>query len=516
MSVLARWCLVLIAALAVVGLAAVPASASECSYPITAYGTGGDPVAGGPVNDPLFPRQWGLEQINAPEAWAQGALGEGAVVAHLDSGVDLTHPDLSGSLLPGVDFYAEITGAIDCPGPQDEAGHGTFTASLIAAGTDNGIGVAGVAPRAEILPLRVGPFTTAGPHPEAVSTAIRFAADRGADVINMSFYVTQGTPEDNLGTSDFARAVDYAWEKGAVLVSIAGNDARPLCGFPARHPRVICVAATDRSGQPSTFSNAPVKPEGLALRAPGGGRPSRPDLGLGCEEAENIWGAIWPGSIADCGPSINGYDTGAGTSWAGAHVSGVAALLAAKGLANTSIIDCLQRTSSNGGMYDPVLGYGIVDAATAVADCDPVADLSLTQSDSRDPGRTARRLNYRVTVTNNGPDTASGIRIEDRLPPRVRFVSATSRQGSCVRVRRTVTCSVEALDAGTQASANVVVKPRSPGTITNHASVTGTTSDLSLGNDSASEKTRVCRRKAGSGSKGRRRCGSRHATASSA
>src|SRR5690349_23172402 len=120
----------LIAALAVlfaVALLATPAGAATCSYPASAYGTGApsDVSSPGPqpVNDPVFPDQWGLKQIKAPAAWARGDRGSGATIAIVDTGIDLSHPDLAANIAPGTD----LTAAADqgCPGPQDENGHGT-------------------------------------------------------------------------------------------------------------------------------------------------------------------------------------------------------------------------------------------------------------------------------------------------------------------------------------------------------------------------------------------------------
>src|SRR6185436_12566786 len=129
---------------------------------------------------PLFSRQWALDQINAPEAWARGARGGGTTIAVVDTGVDLQHPDLSSKLVSGTDI---IGGKNDCPrGPQDENGHGTHVAGIAAAVTNNGIGVAGVAPDARIMPVRVLDADGNG-FSEDIVKGIRYAADHGANVI---------------------------------------------------------------------------------------------------------------------------------------------------------------------------------------------------------------------------------------------------------------------------------------------------------------------------------------------
>jgi subtilisin family serine protease len=158
------------------------AAPSGCATQTYRYDSGGTPGSG-PANDPLFARQWALDQVNAPEAWARGARGAGTTVAIVDTGVDLQHPDLSSKLVTGHDFVADNN---DCPaGPQDENGHGTHVAGIAAAVTNHGIGVAGVAPDAQIMPVRVLDADGSGSS-EDVAAGITWAADHGAEVINLS------------------------------------------------------------------------------------------------------------------------------------------------------------------------------------------------------------------------------------------------------------------------------------------------------------------------------------------
>lgn len=351
----------------------------ECRKPAAAYDSGGSPGTGFP-NDPLYPRQWGLRQIDAPGAWSQGALGHRATIAVIDTGVDLEHPDLRKKLVGGADLLQGGPGQPrDCPrGPQDDNGHGTHVAGIAAADTDNRIGVAGVAPRALVMPFKAGRANLSFDL-NAGLLAIRRAAEDGADVLNLSWGQRPPNSVTDAGTAaKLEAAVDYAWSLGAVVVAAAGNDSFPLCAPPARSTRAVCVAATDSRGAPSWYSDLPLKQDlgsTLALRAPGGG------LALGrCEDDEDIWSTVLPGSFLDSpcsqptsdaspGDNILGYDTAAGTSMAAPHVAGVAALLAARGLSNHEIVECLRQTSSNRGLYDPVMGYGIVNAAAAVREC---------------------------------------------------------------------------------------------------------------------------------------------------
>jgi serine protease len=360
-----------VAVLAALALAAVPGSAGAvtCAHPAGAYtaGSGGVGAAGGPATgDPLAPAQWGLSQIEAPGAWARGARGAGVTIAVLDTGADLSHPDLQGKLAGGTDYVTEGDG---CAGPQDENGHGTHVAGIAAASTGNGIGVAGVAPDAKVMPVRVLDAEGSEPREGAVYEAIRWAADNGADVINLSLadLPLQGTL-DGTG-ADAEAAVSHAWSKGAVVVAAASNESFPLCNYPAAARLSVCVAATDSRGLPAVYSNFPNATSGaVGVRAPGGeGSP------IFCEYDGDVWSTVWPGdstdSIEDC--TVKGYETFAGSSMAAPHVAGVAALLAGRGLSNGQIVECLRRTSSNRGSSDPVFGYGIVDADAAVAGCAP-------------------------------------------------------------------------------------------------------------------------------------------------
>jgi len=154
------------AALAVAFAAPGAAQAAVPCAPIaTSYETGGAATSASP-NDPLLSRQWGLTQIKAQGAWSRGALGSGATIAIVDTGVDLNHPDLKGNLLPGVDL---VSGETCTPGAQDQNGHGTHVAGIAAASTNNGIGIAGVAPLAKILPVRVLDSTGSGTYASIVA-----------------------------------------------------------------------------------------------------------------------------------------------------------------------------------------------------------------------------------------------------------------------------------------------------------------------------------------------------------
>ena len=322
------------------------------------------------TNDPLRERQWGLDQILAELAWPT-STGAGTVVAVVDTGVDLAHPDLQGQLVPGATFTGCGRGGGPCGngdyrGPDGENNgdeHGTHVAGIVAAATDNGIGVAGVAPDAGIMPVKVleeGSGTT-----DEIAAGVRWAVDHGADVVNLSLGGLPGTQLLTITGVDaaLAEALAYAREHGVLAVAAAGNTGTPLCNDPAFTDDVICVAATDRNEAKAWYSELPVKPDMKAVAAPGG-------AGLvSCDD--DVWSTVPSGTGSSaCGESD--YDAYAGTSMATPHVAGVAALLYAQGRDVDGVETALLSTARQPvvgvrGQYSPLYGYGVVDAQAAVA-----------------------------------------------------------------------------------------------------------------------------------------------------
>ncbi|HEX2049617.1 MAG TPA: S8 family peptidase [Actinomycetota bacterium] len=314
-------------------------------------------------NDPYSGKQWGLTKIKAEQSWAYGD-GTGTLVAVVDTGVDLGHPDLASKLVVFNDADMVDSKNRENDGPMDENGHGTHVAGIAAAITNNGVGVAGVAPGAKILPVRVldedGSGTT-----DQVAAGIRYAATKDADVINLSLGFLSGAGEVVRvigGLEPIYDAIDYAHSQGAVVVVAAGNDAVPLCAEPSAHPLALCVGATDSRDNRSWFSNSDSTMTKRFLTAPGGDA-------LTCSgDIFSTYLRSEPKSV--CTPEA-GYEALAGTSMAAPHVAGVAAQLAGKGLTNTAIENCILAKADDLGTpgWDPVYGHGRLNALNAVSTC---------------------------------------------------------------------------------------------------------------------------------------------------
>jgi thermitase len=286
-------------------------------------------------NDPGFGNQWGLSMIDAPGAWDVTHGSSSVIIAIVDSGIDGTHPDLSGKVLAGWNFVS--SGAIPANRNSDDYGHGTHVAGIAAAITNNGVGVAGLAWNSRLMPVKV--LDSGGSGTDAnVALGIHYAADHGAQVINLSL----GGPDASYTMHE---AVDYALAHGCLLPTAAGNSGGlqnlPEYGilYPAQY--AMAIGATDFSDRRASFSK--YGPQ-MSVAAPGVG----------------IYSTWTGGSYA--------YESG--TSMAAPHVSGLAALLwgICPADSNAHVRQVIEDTAVDLGTtgWDEKYGYGRIDAQKAV------------------------------------------------------------------------------------------------------------------------------------------------------
>jgi subtilisin family serine protease len=351
--------------------------------------------------NPLFPLQWGATAIQAPEAWNTGNQGQGVLVADLDGGFELQHPDLVGNIQSSISFVpgepAQFVGA--------GSSHGTHTAGTIAA-VDNNIGVIGIAPKAKLLLVKVLGDGGSGSFSWLIQGII-YATQQRADVINMSLgaalprngkYLDDAgnVVNDTKATQELlvalSKATSYATKNGVTLIASAGNDAnngnqdKSVVHIPADATGVISISATapigwalapltanlDRFASYSNYGTPAV-----TFAAPGG------DFAYPGNEivvfrgvTQYVWAldmVLSTGRVSTVdGVTRGGYTWMAGTSMAAPHATGVAALIIGKngGSMDPTQVEATLRASANDlgkPGRDPYYGYGRVNALRAVA-----------------------------------------------------------------------------------------------------------------------------------------------------
>ena len=287
------------------------------------------------ANDPLAKRQWAIQRIGLAKAWDVETGKAGVVVAVIDTGVALRHPDLTGKLVQGVDVVN------DDDDPMDDEGHGTHVAGTVAAAANNRVGVAGVAWGAKVMPVKVLGVNGQGGTCQ-VAVGMAEAAQRGAQVLNLSLGGPYACPVA------YRAAVELATAKGALVVASSGNDG--MSGAPDAAPAncdgVLGVGATDARDRPGRFSSfgptVDVSAPGVAIVS----------------------------TTIDPKTGKHGYGAMQGTSMAAPHVAGLAALLKSRHPAWTpaQVADRITRTSDDLGVggRDDFFGAGRINAARAL------------------------------------------------------------------------------------------------------------------------------------------------------
>ncbi|MGY6277045.1 S8 family serine peptidase [Methylomonas sp. MgM2] len=277
-------------------------------------------------NDPSYSRQWHLPKMQTPNAW-DAATGEGVIVAILDTGVEANHPDLVGNLVPGWNVVSNNNDT------SPIMWHGTSVAGVVAATSNNATGVSSVAWGAKIMPVRVSNTTDGVAQWSSLANGILWAADHGADVVNMSYDVS-------IGAYLLNDAAQYFRNKGGVTVVAAGNSNAD--GGYSDNPYMITVAATDSNDNKSSFSNYG---NNVDVSAPGTG----------------IYTTY----------TNSGYANTSGTSFASPATAGVVALIMSANLYLTpdeveTVLEKSAHDPISGTDWHKYFGWGRVDAAAAV------------------------------------------------------------------------------------------------------------------------------------------------------
>jgi len=272
--------------------------------------------------------QWNLPVIETEKGWDISKGDKNIIIAVVDTGVDLDHPDLRHKLVKG---YNAID---DNNNPNDDNGHGTHVAGIIASETNNSEGVAGITWYNQIMPVKTLAKDGYG-YTFDIAKGIVWATDHGADVINLSLGNYQPA-------TVLKEAIDYAYDKGVVLVAASGNDATNQPSYPAAFDEVLSVSAIGYSGERASFSNYG---NYIDVAAPGIDIPST--------YFENQYAAL------------------SGTSMASPHVSGLAGLILSTNpkLSNKEVMEIIRSSSYDIGERgkDEYYGNGLIDVNRALA-----------------------------------------------------------------------------------------------------------------------------------------------------
>lgn len=444
------------------------------------------------VNDTIYritdeySSSWGVRYIGSQPVHNQNINGTGVKIAVLDTGIDFTHPDLTGSYKGGYDFVNND------PVPWDdnchEGGfgnvcHGTHVSGTIAA-EHNGFGVVGVAPGASIYAVKVLDGGGGGSASSIIS-GIEWANNSGMNIISMSF----GKDENNTAMLD---AVNAAYNSGILLVASGGNTYGGSVVYPAAYDSVIAVTAIDQNGQKADLSP---KGQKIEVAAPG----------------VNINSTICITANAFATSCLQeGYGLLSGTSMAAPHVSGEAALIFSTNFPdvngdghrdNKDVRQIIDNTAFDTGVpgRDDIYGYGIVDVSKALLGISTYdnADLSITKDDgiSEIIAGDGKTYTYTIVVKNNGFLDASNVKISDIWPVGFTRGEINVSPGSCDTTTSPTNFACDLGDIAKDGTATVTVKytvpPNTAGNYTNRVEVSSTILDNNLDNNVAEDKNIV-------------------------
>lgn len=313
---------------------------SDIAWRVPSTGASAKNIGDWKPNDPRYAEQWNFARIDVEKAWTI-TRGKGAVVAVIDTGVAF------GDSARGkrardfnkTGFVAPYDFVHRDKNPYDDNGHGTHVAGTIAESTDNGEGVAGIAFDAKIMPIKVLSGSGSGRMSD-VAAGIRYAADNGASVINMSL----GAPFPDSITRN---AIKYANKKGVVIVCAAGNSGSEGVSYPAAYPECIAVSALGPTGELAPYSSWG---EQVSVSAPGGDKTKGDSAGI-------LQNTIYEGQ--------DDYFAFQGTSMATPHVAAVAALIVSQGVKDPAEVRQVLEKSAHHRGPRAKYGAGELNAADA-------------------------------------------------------------------------------------------------------------------------------------------------------
>ncbi len=366
------------------------------AHPLVAYAEPNYTAeAVGDPNDTYFPSQWGLHNVEAPAAWDITTGSSDVIIAILDTGVAPEHPDLGDKIVDNVNFTDSATS-------DDVHGHGTHVAGIAAAVTNNAMGVAGLGYDSSIMNVKVLGDTGSGSY-SWIAAGITWAADNGAHVINMSL---GGTSSSSL----LEDAVNYAWDKGVVVVAAAGNSGTSSPIYPAYYANCIAVAATDREDNLASWSS----------------------FGDWVDVAA-------PGVLIFSTTNDGSYGRRSGTSMASPHVAGLAALLFTvvtdengNGRVNDEVRARIASTCDDIGIEG--IGAGRINAARAVGayDSEPEPEPGVQMAVAADPTTVSTAgdvVTYTYTINNIGQVDLTRVAVYDDLLGSISLAATTLSPG---------------------------------------------------------------------------------------